>query len=116
MTQIGDHAPDSGRGTSTTSADTWTYVAQHLLVVLIFIVAIFNAGAQTPAWPAVWNALFIGAGMLCLGFGAGMLFYQRRQRSTSAALRAEFSELSTRARGLGAEMDEFITRKQDSTL
>jgi hypothetical protein len=83
-----------------------------LLVAAAVAVAIFfNHRAGPDSWPYGWTAIFVSLGMLCLGFGAGMLFNQRRQRALTAALRQDYSDLAVRAHALRADMDDLIDRK-----
>jgi hypothetical protein len=85
-----------------------------LVAVAVAVAIFFNHRAGPDSWPYGWTAIFVSLGMLFLGFGAGMLFYQRRQRALSADLRNDFANLSARTRALSAEMDDLIKRKHAS--
>lgn len=114
MAQLNQHVTqESSRTGKVSAADTWGYVLEQLALMSIFVAAIFflrHGSGQTLSQS--WTAVSVGLGMLCLGFGAGMLFYQRRQRANAASLRQDYAELSARAQALSAEMDEHVKRKQ----
>jgi hypothetical protein len=77
----------------------------------VAVAIFFNHRAGPDSWPYGWTAIFVSLGMLFLGFGAGMLFYQRRHRALTAALRQDYSDLAVRAHALRADMDDLIDRK-----
>jgi threonine aldolase len=116
MTQVSHPTPPGNRSVTGISAATWDSILQPVALLAVFGAAVLQSTEAAQNWPYGWTAVFVGLSMLCLGFGAGMLFYQRRQRAEAAMLRDDYAELSARARALSAKMDDLIKRKQSSQL